>query len=65
MTSEVLPLNRGALGTQRRAVEEGADHALGLLWIEVPRRGTSEDVPLRGNGQGSVAPWGPADVFVT
>lgn len=65
MTSEVLPLSRGALGTQRRAIEEGADHALGLLWSEVPRRGTSQDVPLRGKGQGSVAPWGPADLFVT
>lgn len=65
MTSEVLSLNRRALGTQPRAVEEGADHVLGLFWSEVPRRGASEAVPLRGKGQGCVAPRGPADLFIT
>lgn len=45
MTSEVLPLSRGALGTQRRAIEEGADHALGLLWSEVPQEGPVKTSP--------------------
>lgn len=52
MTSAALPLSLGALGTQPREVEERADDALRLLGSELPRRGTSEDVPNREKGPG-------------
>lgn len=52
MTSAALPLSRGAPGTQPREVEERADDALRLLGSELPRRGTSEDVPNREKGRG-------------
>lgn len=63
MTSAALPLSRGAPGTQPRAVD-----ALRLLWSELPRRETSEEVRNGGKRapgvwKGDCRPQGPRRPF--